>query len=367
MKLKIKYFSILFFLILLIPNESRAQIFTVDIIDYGGIDSSPLLKNVLDNKVQEFEDQVNTALPSAGPKRIMQGMANTSAIAGKGIGTDYASYMTKYMIAFTGRAAFDLEHEKNTDSDVSGVGGATGFTLGTKAKNMNIQEFAGLDTDRLSLYGNFMYLGHEFELLNNGGVEAELRVGLLNIGTHLRYDWIDGSGDPWWGWGGVKLHWGLEYNRSKLMFQNTIDHVFSASDGQDNINGRITGKPKYEIIATTYSIPLEISSDVRFLNIFTLYGGVGADINYGKAEGKGQLDGDVTPLICTGSGVCGGGNIVKVQVRANLDADGRVSPFYLRGFTGLQINLPHVQLFGQFDKAYGTEIIALTAGIRYVY
>jgi hypothetical protein len=367
MKFESNIFLFFFILILLTPCESKAQIFKIKVTDYGGIDAFPVLKNILDNKIIDFQNQVNSALPSEGPNRIMKGMANTSAIAGKGIGSDYSSYMTKYTIAFSGRVGLDLEHDKSTDSDISGVGAATGFTVGTKAKNMNIQEFAGLDTDRLSLYGNFMYLGQEFELLNNGGVEADLRVGLLNIGTHLRYDWIEGIGDAWLGWGGVKLHWGLEFNRSKLVFQNKIDHVFSAGTSQDNISGRITGNPKYEIVATTYSIPLEISSDVRFLQIFTIYGGVGADINYGKATGRGQLDGDVSPLVCTGSGVCSGGRLVKVQVQANLDAEGRVSPFYLRGFTGLQINLPHVQIYGQVDKAYGTEIIALTAGIRYVY
>ena len=366
--MKNKIIILIFFTFLfLFSKESNAQLFTVKVTDYGGIEDFALLKRIVDERVLEFQNKVNDEYPSKGPDRIMKGMANSSVMASKGIGKDYASEMNLYLIGAGVGLAADLEHDETTDSDVSGIGAATGLVIGTKARNLNIQKLGGLDTSKLSLYTNFMKLGHDQEVMNNGGVESDLHVDLLNLGLHFKYDWLPGSGDQWLGWGGVKLHWGYEYNRTKFILNNEIDKVFSASSDQDNINGRITGSPKYEILAQTHSVPLEISSDVRFLNIFTLFGGLGTDINYGKATGKGLLNGDVTPLLCTGTGVCGGGRIIKVQVQANLDAEGKVNPLMLRGFTGLQLNLPYFRVFGQVDKAFGTELMAISAGLRFVY
>jgi hypothetical protein len=97
------------------------------------------------------------------------------------------------------------------------------------------------------------------------------------------------------------------------------------------------------------------------------YGGLGTDISYGKAKGSGILDGTVSPIVCTNSGLCGGGTVIQLQAQANLDAEGKVNPIMLRGFTGLQINIPYVRIFAQIDKVFGTELLGGTVGIRYVY
>lgn len=366
------YYLILFCLFITFSPQSIAQVFTVEITDYGGIDNFPILKAVVDRELQSFEDEVNAELPQEGPDRLMQGMANTSVMASKGIGKDYASYMNMYLIGAGAGVSVDQQYDSTIDSEISGGGAALGVVVGSTAKNLGFQSFAGLDPKRVGIYTNFMRYKHNQIIKSNPGSESNLAADLFNLGVHFRYDWIDGSGDPMLGWGGLKLHWGYDYNETTIVFQNDLDKninlidIDNGSGATATIAGKITGSPQYEVKSQTHSIPLEISTDVRFLYFMTLYGGLGTDINYGKATGKGLLNGNVSPLACNGT-ACVGVTDLKVQVQANLDAEGKVDPLMLRGFTGLQLNLPYFRIYGQVDKAFGTELIAVSTGLKFVY
>lgn len=83
--------------------------------------------------------------------------------------------------------------------------------------------------------------------------------------------------------------------------------------------------------------------------------------------GRAVADGEVSPLLCTDSrAVCGGGRNLQMQVQAKGDASGQVEPVTARAFLGAQINLPYIQLYGQVDKAIGTELLRAAVGIRFV-
>ena len=72
----------------LYASTSSAQIFDIKVTNYGGI---PLaLQTFVDEQIQTAENSINTDFPSGAPDRLMEGMANSSVMAGKGIGTDYA-------------------------------------------------------------------------------------------------------------------------------------------------------------------------------------------------------------------------------------------------------------------------------------
>jgi hypothetical protein len=366
-------YLILFCLLFVISPQSIAQVFTVEVTDYGGLDNSALLKSAIDLELQKFEDRVNADLPQEGPDRLMQGMANSSVMASKGIGKDYASYMNMYLIGASAGIAVDQQYDSTIDSEISGGGAALGLVVGTTARNLGIERFAGLDAKRLGIYANFMRYNHNQIIQSDPESESNLAADLFNLGVHFRYDWIDGTGNTLLGWGGLKLHWGFDYNQTTIIFENELDkninliNLPNESGDSASIAGRITGSPRYQVKSVTHSIPLEISTDVRFLYFMTLYGGLGTDINYGKATGEGLLNGNVSPLACTSGAACVGITDLKVQVQANLDAEGRVDPLMLRGFTGVQLNVPYFRIFAQVDQAFGTELIAVSTGLKFVY
>jgi hypothetical protein len=347
----------------LYATTSSAQIFRLTLTPAGSM--APALAAALASEVQKIEDDINKGLPSAStPDRLMKGMANSSVMAGKGIGSDYASNMSVLLIGAGVGVGADLEKNKEADSPLSGAGVQGGLLLGTNLSWMDTQKILGMETSKLNVYANFMSFNKE---MKSGDTDA--KIGLASYGVHFSYDWIKGSGSKLLGWGGVKLHWGYEYNHTNLKFNSQIKKDLSYQDtttSTGTYTSNILADPYASIDVTTHSIPLEISSSVQILYILSLYGGLGADYNVGSATGKGTLNSTPTTLLCNGA--CGvNANAGTITTDANIDGKGNANPFLYRGFAGVQFNLPFIRVFVQGDKAFGNDLVGATAGVRLVF
>jgi hypothetical protein len=354
-------FTKLIFLLLTLgfAVPTYAQIFR---LNYTPAGTNPAIEDAMTLAVADIERDINKDLPSAPPKRLMEGMANSSVMAGKGTGSDYASKMDVMLIGAGLGAGADLEKDETTDSDLSGVGVQGGLLIGVNLAWMDTAKIFGLDTNRLKFYVNFF--DYDLEKNSDG---TNIQADLLSYGTHLSYQWILGSNSKLFGWGGVTFHLGYEYNKTELRFSNQLNETATASSGAENASVNVTGNPRAIILAKTSSIPFEVSTSLQFLYLFTLYGGLGADYNIGMAKGKGDVNATNSNVNCTG-GACGAGtSLGTVSPTADLDAKGRVSPFLFRGFAGLQFNLPFVRIFVQADKAFGNQLVGASTGVRFVY
>lgn len=348
----------------LYSTDSSAQLFDLTFVPTG----NAVIDNYISAELQKVENEVNEDLPSGQPKRLMEGMANSSVMAGKGIGKDYASNMDVFLLGAGVGVGADMEKDKTTDSEISGVGVAPGLILGVNLGFMDTQKILGLETDRLNLYLNFMSFGHD-QKFGETGKETNAEIDMTSLGVHFRYDLVKGSGTKWLGWGGVKAHLGYQYNKTKLTFANQLNETITAQGPTgETINDAITGNPEATILVNSHSIPIELSTDVQILYFLSLYGGLGLDYNTGEAEGDGALNSPPQQVNCTG-GACGGGagTDITVAANANIDAKGKTNPFTYRGFAGVQFNLPFIRVFVQADKAFGNDLIGATAGLRLVY
>ena len=352
----------------LYATDSSAQIFTIKVTDYGAGAGNPVFENFVNQEILKIQNEINEDLPSAPPQRLMEGMANASVMAGKGMASDYASNMQVFLIGAGVGAGADLAKDKDTDSDVSGVGVAPGVVFGMNLGWMDAQKFLGMDTDRLNLYLNFMSYKHEQQISEDPGKESSADLDMTALGFRLRYDWIRGNGSKLFGWGGVKFHFGYEYNKTNIAFNSKINETINESSSNGEIlTGTITGDPRANIMVNTHSIPLELSTDVQLLYILSLYGGIGADYSWGQAKGNGTLNAPNSSINCTG-GACGpGGTTVQVQPDANIDATGKATAFTYRGFAGVQLNLPYIRIYGQVNKPIGNDLIGANVGVRFVY
>jgi hypothetical protein len=353
----------------LYAEESSAQIFRLNVTNYGAGTGNTTFENFVNTEIAKIETEINKDLPSGQPRRLMEGMANSSVMAGKGIGSDYASDMSVFLIGAGVGVGADMAKDRDTGSDLSGVGIAPGVMIGFNLGFMDTARLLGMDTNRLNVYFNFMKYSLDRSINKEPGKESSAGLDMMALGTHFRYDWIRPRGTKWLGWGGVKFHFGYEYNKTNIEFKSQLrESVAETSSNGETISGTIRGNPSALIAAKTHSIPLELSTDIRLLYILSLYGGVGADYSMGEASGRGGLNADSSELSCTG-GVCGPspGTNVDVQAEANIDAKGKVNPLLFRGFAGLQVNLPYVRIFGQIDKSFGNELIGATAGVRLAF
>ena len=351
----------------LYSSHSSAQIFKIRVTNYGAGAGNSTFENFVNAELQKIENEINKDMPSAPPQRMMEGMANASVLAGKGIGADYASGMEVFLIGAGVGAGADLAKDKNTDSDLSGIGVAPGVVIGTNLRFLDTARILGMDTNRLNLYLNFMTYKHDQKLNDKPGEESNANIDTTSLGFRLRYDWIQGSKSKLFGWGGVKFHFGYEYNKSNIGFRSKINESISeTSSNGEIINGSLVASPEASIASTVHSIPLELSTDIRLLYILSLYGGIGADYSWGQAKGDGAINGGDTPIGCSG-GVCGGGTSVTVRPEANIDATGKVNPFMFRGFAGVQVNLPFIRIYVQGNKPIGNDLVGVNAGVRFVY
>jgi hypothetical protein len=366
----------LFFLLLtlslgLYAEDSSAQIFRLTVTDYGNGTGVSAFENFVNAQILTIQNDINKDLPSAPPQRLMEGMANSSVMAGKGIGTDYASNMTVMLIGAGVGVGADLAKDKTTKSDLSGVGVAPGLIIGANLGFMDTARILGMDTNRLNMYVNFMNYSYDRVISTEAGKESSAKLDMMALGAHFRYDWIKGNGSKWFGWGGVKFNFGYEYNKTDITFNSKISETVNQTDSNGNvINGTITGNPTAIINSATHSIPIALSTDVQFLHFLSLYTGLGADYNFGQASGKGNINAGSSPISCSNSAggqACSGGTTIQVKPEANIDATGKVNPFLFRAFAGVQFNLPYTRIFVQADKAFGNDLVGATAGVRFVY
>jgi hypothetical protein len=351
---------------------AMAQLFSLKVTDYGmnpGDTGYSVFKNLIDTEVAKVQAEINKDMPSAPPQRLMEGMANSSVMAGKGIGSDYASNMNVFLIGGGIGVGADLEKDPTTDSKISGAGVAPGIIVGMNMGFLERKSLLGLDPKRLNAYLNFMKYSHEQAISDKENEKSSAKLDMMALGMHFRYDWIRRRGSKLLGWGGVKLHTGYEYNKTDIAFTSEFKKEVNSSSGNVEIAGDVKGNPTALINATTHSIPLEISTDVQLLYILSLYTGLGMDYNMGKATGKGSLNAEESQIQCRAGTDCdnAGNPNASIQADANIDAEGKVNPFLFRGFAGLQVNLPYVRIFGQVDKAFGSELIGATAGVRFVF
>lgn len=357
------YLLVLALILGLYANPSSAQLFNLRFTPTAGMNA--VVAAGIAAEVQKIEDEINDGLPSAAtPDRMLEGMANSSVMAGKGIGSDYASNMSVFLIGAGVGVGADLEKNEDADADLSGAGVQGGIILGTNLGWIDSPTFLGLESDRLNVYINFMKYKHEME---TGDTHA--KIDLASYGMHFSYDWVKPSGNVLLGWGGIKVHWGYEYNRTTLKFNSEITEDLSTTPtAGTTYTSSIVANPFATIDVTTQSIPIEISTSIQFLYFVSLYTGLGADYNIGTATGKGDLDSSTANVNCAGIACSPGpGDVGDIDTEANIDGKGKVNPFLFRGFGGVQLNLPFIRIFAQVDKAFGNDLIGATVGVRLAF
>lgn len=350
--MRLSYLSLILLFTLITIPRGKAQIIDLRVTDYGWIDNVPLVKPLFDAYLQEQEFGLNLDQPILSPKRLMEGTANSTAASSRGMGSEYGTAMRKYMLGVSAGVAVDTEEDVALKDEISGIGGGASVVLGYNFK------------ERWNVFGHFGGLSHRRSLPGIEDTKLEAELDTTNIGTHVSYDLVQGSGNGWFGWGGIRTTVGYEYNDNEFSFVDVLNEELEFDTGVGVIQGRLKGKPRYTVKSKIHSFPLEVSSNVHFFRIFTLFAGTGVDFNFGSAKGSGDVKANVTsPLACT-SGLCTNLNLPEIEATGNLNAKKNVDPMFFRGFAGLQLNIWRMSIFGQVNKIFGNKVLGASVGVR---
>ena len=108
-----------------------------------------------------------------------------------------------------------------------------------------------------------------------------------------------------------------------------------------------------------WTIPLEVSTDVRLLYIFDFFGGLGVDLNFGQVTLEPKIDGEISfydPKKMT----------THISGKPQLNLGGSDSRGFVtyRAFYGLQVNLSLLKLVAQINQGISDNTVGANLGIR---
>lgn len=339
-------------MLLSLSLPSYAQdLIQLKVTDYGWMGGIPGVKDLLDQYLLGIQRDLNEAQPVKDPERLLKGVANSVAISSRGTGTDYTSEDSRYFMGISLGAAADLEKNAGLKDLESGLGGAASFMFGFR------------QNERVSYYFDLGGLTKTQTFQSFLNTELEADITTKHVGAHSRYWLIQGESSQN-GWGGVKLHYGYEYNDNEITIANPLNEDLNLDTGVAVIQGRLKGNPEYVIRSKIHSIPLEVSTDYKIFRFITFFGGMGLDMNFGKAKGKGDVRATLkSPLTCV-SGVCTNLDLPQVEATANLNTNQSVDAFIMRAFGGAQMDFGTFKTFGEVNKMLGTQVLGVTVGLR---
>lgn len=316
----------------------------------------PELQAFLDAKMAQLFQTTN----SVG---FVRNFGDAQSFTSKGMGVDYASEATYFEVG--GSASFALGMDRTYQPS-----NAQGFPI--QGVGLNASLMGGLSLGFLGIpvmvFGNWMKVptqdyGDMSGSLDNWGVHAQVRLLGPSRSTSALKMLVR--------WGGIAVTTGLDYSHMTLGLKQGISSNFSIPNTTGLVDltgttGTLNSKAVFNIGMTTKSIPLEVTTSLRLMTLFTAYGGLGFDWQLG---GGSTMNVDVNGTMMgrvAGQPTAPPVNLGTVAVNASAHAD--PSAAKIRGILGAQINLFMVRLFTQLNIANTNPTMAsLAVGARVAY
>jgi hypothetical protein len=289
---------------------------------------------------------------------FVKNFGDAQSFTSKGMGVDYASEATYFEVG--GSASFALGMDRTYQP-----GNTQGFPI--QGVGLNASLMGGLSLGFLGIpvmvFGNWMKVptqdyGDTSGSLDNWGVHAQVRLlgpsrSMSALKMLVR-------------WGGIAVTTGIDYSHMTLGLKRDVASSFNIPNTTGlnvNVSGAATGDARFNIGMTTKSIPLEVTTSLRLMTLFTAYGGLGFDWQVG---GGSTMDVNVNATMLGHATGMPDANLGTAQVTATAHAD--PSPAKIRGILGAQVNLFVVRLFTQLNIANTSPTMAsLAVGARVAY
>jgi hypothetical protein len=292
--------------------------------------------------ISKVEAEVNAVYQTQHIGPLLDAFLTTTQFANKSLGVDYQTQPSEIEIGVV------VDGALSTDEAFSTSGKLTTGAL------VNIAATAGMNfghwgLSRLSVFANGFY--------ETGSLKS-LDGHLLTLGAHAQYKVVMPSRPGAVRWTGVDVTSGLEFarwtlgNSAPLVTHFTLDGTTPG----ESLNMTLTSTGTLSLVATTFSIPIEVTTGVRFGDVFAVFAGGGVDLTFGSSTFTAALNGNMTK---TDDGTLEG--------TVDISASGSQSPsvFTVHALAGLQLDVPHFHYYVEGLLAPG--VYGVATGIRLSY
>jgi hypothetical protein len=287
----------------------------------------------------------------------LRSFADAQSFTSHGVGVDYASQIRYLMVGFAGNVAVNadkaaVEGEQPSGKPAVGLAANLTFMAGTN--------LGWLGLPQLSVFANF-FNGH----LNQGPFAGDIK----NFGVHAQYRLFAPPHDESIGsffvrWGGIAITTGFDTSRMTLKLgSKPINTRVPIDNGaqQEVADVLVNSTGAFALDMKQVSVPLELTTSLRFLWVLSLYGGLGFDWQLGgSSEMNVNLNGTLTGHYQESAFDLGTATVVATD-------EAKPSPGRMRGLAGIQANLWFLKIFGQVNAMPDPDTVSLAFGARAVW
>lgn len=294
--------------------------------------------------------EVNSDVPEVDIDKYGDGVSNSTSFAMKGQGSDYSDNFSYFVFKPSIGLAAQGDVNKPEKAEGVGIGGA--LTVGLNLDLLPVDKLGSIEFKKMDLFVSFMSYN-----LDQDQDSTSFNGDINSFGVHARYRIVDGKDiAPGYllEWGGVHLHTGFQFNKMSMKMTQSFKDQTVTSNGQTATFGNSSATFTLDSKAT--SIPVEVSTYLRMLYAFTLYGGLGFDYVMGSTDIDLSAGGTAT----TTQGY-------SATISASETGSGKPDATNFRSFLGLQVNVPFVRLFVHVNKGLGNDLVGANAGVKILY
>lgn len=298
---------------------------------------------------QKFEEQLNPKLSEISSKKFNLYTANTAVTATRGLSTDYADTNFKYVnIGFTtslSLAPIDvIEKFKKKQIDVFAFSPALSFSLGLDMHYVPVPILRNF-----KFFFNVFYFDAAPYAQKAIGSRMDIKkLKTTAVGFHLLYPIVKPQSVAskfLLLWGGINLSGGIDYLANEYEVEFPLKHTLGTQT--------TTLRPQLELTSKVFTVPLEVSTNVRFLYFLSLFIGFGADFNFGTSK------------LISKSSTYTASNGDVYRMTANFGKASSPHFMTLRLFGGLQINIWALHIYALVNYSFTSNAVAANVGVRF--
>lgn len=347
-------------LVAITPFFASAGLFNLTCVTENGGACTALGESV----VAQIADEVNKNLPSAENKdEYFKGMSTANSMAAAGVTTSYGTVFKKFLVGITASGGAHLGSKSMTDfgdigkdpEELRGFGVQAAIVAGFNLGNVFGMESGGLiDPTKLNLYASGFALNKKF---------GDANTDYMGFGVGAQYRLFNDTN--WLGrsikWTGLDLGVGILYSKLDVDATVSLNKTYTTTVGGTTYNGVVTSSALLNAKVSTLTMPIEVSSGIRFLYFLKLVGGMGVDVNLGNTEGSGSLT-DTSSVT-----VSGGGNTIIGAPSLDVNGDEAGDILNLRVFAGPHIEFGVGSVFVNVHKSLLENAVAVNTGLNFFW